>query len=52
MQQSKSVSPHVLTAMEVDYENVEIVRKTYGDDWRKSEKYEHIVGHDQTPPLG
>ncbi|MAJ51662.1 MAG: hypothetical protein CMB82_08635 [Flammeovirgaceae bacterium] len=39
MQQSKSVSPHVLTAMEVDYENVEIVRKTYGDDWRKSEKY-------------
>jgi len=39
MQKSKSVSPHVLTAMEVDYENVEIVKKTYGDDWKKSETF-------------
>lgn len=39
MQKSKSVSPHVLTAMEVDYENVEIVRKTNGANWKKSEKF-------------
>lgn len=39
MQKSKSVSPHVLTAMEVDYENVEIARKTNGTNWKKSEKF-------------
>ena len=39
MQKSKSVSPHVLTAMEVDYENVEIVRKNYGDNWKKTETF-------------
>ena len=39
MQKSKLISPHVLTAMEVDYENVEKVRKTHGANWKKSEKY-------------
>ena len=39
MQKSKSISPHVLTAMEVDYENVEKVRKTHGTDWKESEKF-------------
>ena len=39
MQKSKLISPHVLTAMEVDYENVEKVRKTHGANWKKSEKF-------------
>ena len=39
MQKSKAVSPHVLTAMEVDYENVEMVREIHGDDWKKTETF-------------
>ena len=34
---SKSTSPHVLTAMEVDYEGVETVRQAHRAAWREAE---------------
>jgi pyruvate dehydrogenase E2 component (dihydrolipoamide acetyltransferase) len=37
--QSKQMSPHVLTAVEVDYENVERVRRAHRDSWKASEGF-------------
>jgi pyruvate dehydrogenase E2 component (dihydrolipoamide acetyltransferase) len=37
--QSKQLSPHVLTAVEVDYENVERVRRAHRDSWKASEGF-------------
>ncbi len=34
---SKATSPHVLTAMEVDYEAVEVVRRARREAWRQAE---------------
>ena len=39
MVSSKSTSPHVLTAMEVDFEGVEVVRQARRAAWRESEGY-------------
>jgi pyruvate dehydrogenase E2 component (dihydrolipoamide acetyltransferase) len=39
MVMSKQVSPHVLTAVEVDFEGVERVRRAHGAEWRASEGY-------------
>jgi 2-oxoglutarate dehydrogenase E2 component (dihydrolipoamide succinyltransferase) len=39
MVMSKSTSPHVLTAMEVDYERVEQVRKTHNGAWKAEEGF-------------
>lgn len=39
MVMSKSTSPHVLTAMEVDYERVEQVRKTHKGVWKTEEGF-------------
>ncbi len=39
MVMSKSVAPHTLTAIEVDYENVEQVRKAHGAEWKASEGF-------------
>jgi pyruvate dehydrogenase E2 component (dihydrolipoamide acetyltransferase) len=39
MVMSKATSPHVLTAIEVDYENVERVRKTQRESWKASEGF-------------
>ena len=39
MVMSKSTSPHVLTAMEVDYERVEQVRKTHKVAWKAEEGF-------------
>lgn len=39
MLMSKSTSPHVLTAMEVDYERVEQARKTYKGAWKTEEGF-------------
>ena len=39
MVMSKSTSPHVLTAMEVDYERVEQVRKTHKGAWKVEEGF-------------
>ena len=39
MVMSKSTSPHVLTAMEVDYERVEQVRKTHKGAWKAEEGF-------------
>ena len=39
MAMSKSTSPHVLTAMEVDYERVEQVRKTHKGAWKAEEGF-------------
>ena len=36
---SKSTSPHVLTAVEVDFENIERVRSAHRDAWRASEGF-------------
>ena len=36
---SKSTSPHVLTAIEVDYENIERVRTAHRDTWKASEGF-------------
>jgi 2-oxoglutarate dehydrogenase E2 component (dihydrolipoamide succinyltransferase) len=36
---SKSTSPHVLTAIEVDYENVERVRTAHRDGWKAAEGF-------------
>jgi len=39
MVMSKSVSPHTLTAIEVDYENVEHVRKSMGASFKEQEGF-------------
>jgi pyruvate dehydrogenase E2 component (dihydrolipoamide acetyltransferase) len=39
MVMSKATSPHVLTAIEVDYENVERVRKAQRDSWKAAEGF-------------
>ncbi|MCY3851829.1 MAG: dihydrolipoamide acetyltransferase family protein [Acidimicrobiaceae bacterium] len=39
MVMSKSASPHVLTAMEIDYEGVEKVRKALKSGWRAEEGF-------------
>ncbi len=36
---SKATSPHVLTAMEVDYEAVEVVRAAHREAWRAAEGF-------------
>lgn len=36
---SKSTSPHVLTAIEVDYERIERVRRAHRDTWKASEGF-------------
>ena len=36
---SKAVAPHVLTAMEVDYEGVDRVRRAHRDRWKKEEGF-------------
>ncbi|NNF54728.1 MAG: 2-oxo acid dehydrogenase subunit E2 [Acidimicrobiales bacterium] len=37
MVMSKAVAPHTLTAMEIDYENVEQVRKKHGSEFKSDE---------------
>jgi pyruvate dehydrogenase E2 component (dihydrolipoamide acetyltransferase) len=39
MVMSKAVSPHVLTAVEVDFEKVEIVRKAHRAEWKAAEGF-------------
>ncbi|QGG95874.1 dihydrolipoamide acetyltransferase family protein [Actinomarinicola tropica] len=39
MVMSKQVSPHVLTAVEVDFEAVERVRRTHGPAWKEEEGF-------------
>jgi pyruvate dehydrogenase E2 component (dihydrolipoamide acetyltransferase) len=39
MVMSKQTSPHVLTAIEVDYENVERVRRRHRDAWKAEEGF-------------
>ena len=39
MVMSKATSPHVLTAMEVDFEAVEVVRRKHKADWKKEEGF-------------
>jgi 2-oxoglutarate dehydrogenase E2 component (dihydrolipoamide succinyltransferase) len=39
MVQSKATSPHAYTIVEVDYENVERVRRRHRDDWRATEGF-------------
>ncbi|HSL56459.1 MAG TPA: 2-oxo acid dehydrogenase subunit E2, partial [Acidimicrobiales bacterium] len=39
MVMSKQVSPHVLTAVEVDFEAVERVRRTHGAQWKAEEGF-------------
>ena len=39
MVRSKSVSPHVLTAVEVDFENVEKVRRAHRAEWKREEGF-------------
>jgi pyruvate dehydrogenase E2 component (dihydrolipoamide acetyltransferase) len=39
MVSSKATSPHVLTAMEVDYESVETVRRSHRSQWKESEGF-------------
>ena len=34
---SKSVAPHVLTAMEVNYDQVELARNEFGPEWKDQE---------------
>lgn len=36
---SKATSPHVLTAMEVDYEAVEVARQSHGPEWKTAEGF-------------
>ena len=36
---SKATSPHVLTAMEVDYEAVNVARRVHGSAWKASEGF-------------
>ncbi|MFP3907791.1 MAG: dihydrolipoamide acetyltransferase family protein [Acidimicrobiales bacterium] len=39
MVMSKATSPHVLTAVEVDFESVERVRRAHGAEWKAQEGY-------------
>ncbi len=39
MVMSKATSPHVLTAMEIDYERIEQVRKSMKESWRAKEGF-------------
>lgn len=39
MVQSKQVSPHVLTAVEVDFEGVEKVRRAHRNEWKSAEGF-------------
>lgn len=39
MVMSKATSPHVLTAMEVDFEAVEVVRRRHKADWKSAEGF-------------
>jgi 2-oxoglutarate dehydrogenase E2 component (dihydrolipoamide succinyltransferase) len=39
MVRSKATSPHVMTAVEVDYESVEAVRRKYREVWREQEGF-------------
>jgi 2-oxoglutarate dehydrogenase E2 component (dihydrolipoamide succinyltransferase) len=39
MVMSKAVSPHVLTAMEVDFESVEVVRRKHKAEWKTQEGF-------------
>ena len=39
MVSSKATSPHVLTAMEVDYESVEAVRRLHRAQWKENEGF-------------
>jgi pyruvate dehydrogenase E2 component (dihydrolipoamide acetyltransferase) len=39
MVQSKATSPHAYTIVEVDYENVERVRRRHRDDWKATEGF-------------
>ena len=39
MVMSKATSPHVLTAMEVDFEAVEVVRRKYKQEWKSEEGF-------------
>jgi 2-oxoglutarate dehydrogenase E2 component (dihydrolipoamide succinyltransferase) len=39
MVMSKSVAPHTLTAIEVDYENVEQIRQAHGAAWKAEEGF-------------
>jgi 2-oxoglutarate dehydrogenase E2 component (dihydrolipoamide succinyltransferase) len=39
MVNSKQTSPHVLTAVEVDFENVERVRRSHRDAWKQEEGF-------------
>ncbi len=39
MVMSKATSPHVLTVMEVDYENVDSTRRAHKEDFRRAEGY-------------
>ena len=39
MVMSKATSPHVLTAMEVDFEAVEVVRRKHKAEWKKEEGF-------------
>lgn len=36
---SKATSPHAITAVEVDYERIEIVRRKYQEQWRRDEGF-------------
>ncbi|MGH1489691.1 MAG: dihydrolipoamide acetyltransferase family protein, partial [Acidimicrobiales bacterium] len=39
MVMSKSVAPHTLTAIEVDYEAVEVIRRAHGDEFKAQEGF-------------
>ncbi len=39
MVMSKATSPHVLTAMEIDFEGVEVVRRKYKKEWKAEEGF-------------
>ena len=39
MVMSKATSPHVLTAMEVDFEAVEVIRRKYKAEWKSDEGF-------------
>ncbi len=36
---SKATSPHVITAVEVDYERIESVRRSVQESWRRDEGF-------------
>ena len=56
MVMSKSVAPHTLTAIEVDYEGVDQVRKAHGPTFKAEEGFSltylpvHLPGHHRRPP--